>query len=135
MKGKYNLILVLSIMFITMFLMPMKAHADPDPSQWHWIGSDDEIGFFVSTRMPIRYNTGVKQWVMTVKADGSYDISLTGFRWNNGKETALLQLTTYNSEGKVIDSVNISYVDWFLVVPNSYGEGMWDYVSSQAKRM
>lgn len=118
-----------------LFLMPMKAQAAPDPRLWHWIGSDDEIGFFVSTGIPTRYNTGVKQWIMTVKADGRYDVSLSGFRWNNGKETALLQVTKYNIDGKVIGSTNISYIEWFSVIPGSYGEDIWDYVNSQVKHM
>ena len=113
----------------------MKAQADPDPRFWHWIGSDDEIGFFVSTKMPIRYNSGVKQWVMVVYADGSYDIHAEGFRWNNGKENAFLHTTKYNSDGKVIDSINFTYIEWHLIVPGSYGEGIWDYVNSQVRRM
>ena len=135
MKRKYNLILMLSVMLITIFFMPMKGQADPDPRLWHWIGSDDEIGFFVSTRTPTRYNMGVKQWVMSVNANGSYDIALKGYRWRNGKESALLQLTKYNSSGKVIDSVNMSYIEWYLAVPGSYGERIWDYVNSQVRRM
>lgn len=135
MKRKYNIILVFSIMFITLLLVPIKAQADPDPRLWHWIGSDDDMVFFVSTKKPMKYYAGVKQWIMTVKADGSYDIILDGFRWNNGKEYALLQYTEYNSDGKVVGSGDFPYTQWVLVVPGSYGEDIWDYVSRQVRYM
>lgn len=133
MKRKCN-ILVFSIMLIAMFLLPMTAQATPDPRLWHWIGSDDEIGFFVSTRKPTRYSTGVKQWVMQVRPDDSYDILLQGFRWNNGKENTLLKITLYTNKGKMIDSVDFS-MGWSEVIPGSYDDAIWDYVSSQVSRM
>ena len=135
MKRKYKVFLMFSIMFIAILLVPIKVQADPDPRFWHWIGSNDEMGFFVSTGKPMRYSTGVKQWLMTVHADGSYEVELNGFRWNNGKESALLQYTDYNSNGKVIGSGDVPYITWYLVVPGSYGEEIWDYVSSQVKYM
>ena len=135
MKRKYNIILLFFIMFITIFLVPMKAQAAPNPSLWHWIGSNDEFGFFVSTRTPTRYFNGVKQWVMRVKADDSYDVALEGFRWNNGKESALIKVTYYDRNGNVVDTINFSYIDWHEAIPGTYGESIWDYVSSQVRRM
>ena len=133
MKKNRNYIWIISIMLIAIFMMPMKAQADPDPRYWHWITSNDEFGYFVSTKKPTKYYTGVKQWVMSVKADGSYSIALEGFRWNNGKEYAILQFTKYDSDGSVEETLKAPYGTWEIAIPGSVGEGIWDYVDRQVR--
>ena len=54
MKKNRNYIWIISIMLIAIFMMPIKAQADPDPRYWHWITSNDEFGYFVSTKKPTK---------------------------------------------------------------------------------
>ena len=77
----------------------------------------------------------MKKWIMMVNADKSYIISSKGYRWHNGKESALIQATSYDSNGRVKDMVKESYIEWEGVIPGSSGEAIWDYVNSQARRL
>ena len=126
---------LLAVFTLLVFALSNVAHADPDPRKWHWIGSNDEVGFFVSTQRPQKYGYGVKQWVMHCYGDGTSCLLLSGFLWDNGKYTAFLQSVSYDSEGRPTDSYICPYVEWDAVVPDSYGESIWDYVNSQRRRM
>lgn len=128
---------IFAIVFVLQMLLSSvcMAFEPPTDKRWFWLGSTDEMGCWVdmesmeyriSDEYSHKKHKQVDVWVLFYSAERDSS-SKQGFTYDlTCKKYKLNSIISYDKDGKVIDSYNWNYAEFKSVVPETWGEDVFE---------
>ena len=136
---------VLVMFLLVLFSFSSISYAEtPDPEKWHYVGRavdgnshylyipDLNVARQLYKRNP--YQNNFKIWVLTILTDDSFEKAQFEYDLSEKKQTKMLKVVEYDKNGKLGKSEDFSQIaEWWIVVPDTAGEALYDNVVKWVK--
>ncbi|MBQ8682146.1 MAG: hypothetical protein IJ510_00250 [Selenomonadales bacterium] len=128
---------VLPILLILLVLLSSACFAayEPDPSRWIWLGSDDEVGWFIDKETVQYFDNGntVSYWVCQVHPQENIHYIVNEKISKSDRTVTVLHLSEYDDTTNKV-AFSHTYALWEQkpesIIPGTWGEALYRFFFS-----